>query len=180
MGRPSGGAAVERNGAESYGRHFAGRVGLDAALKSGREARGAPWSSGELTAGTEGAPGGLPRRGLRRAERRASPSAKGPVGPQQRARGEIVSRVGRDPLPGPPRCYTWLRGLLGGCGLGRGGCALFGRQLAPSPPELGFCARLGGPDGETGVRRLRRPPRGELGAIVFALHRLPPPAHEGG
>ncbi|KAJ1171576.1 hypothetical protein NDU88_003437 [Pleurodeles waltl] len=178
--RLSGGAAVERNGAESCGRHFAGRVGLDAALKTGREAWGAPWSSGELTAGTAGAPDGRPRRGLRRAERRTSPSAKGPVGPQQQARGEIVSRVGRDPLPGPPRCYTWLRGLLGGCELGRGGRALFGIPLAPSPPELGFRARLGGPDGVTGVRRLRRPPRGELGAIAFTLHRLPPPAHEEG
>ncbi|KAJ1097597.1 hypothetical protein NDU88_002715 [Pleurodeles waltl] len=51
--------------------------------------------------------------------------------------------------------------------------------LAPSPPGAGFCARFGGPDGETDVRRLRGPLRGEL-VTAFALHRLPPSCPRGG
>ncbi|KAJ1093604.1 hypothetical protein NDU88_006704 [Pleurodeles waltl] len=76
-------------------------------------------------------------------------------------------------------CYAWSRALSGGCELGHSRRALFWRPLAPSPLGVGFCARFGGPDGETDVRRLRGPLRREL-VTAFALHRLPPPAGEGG
>ncbi|KAJ1214548.1 hypothetical protein NDU88_002166 [Pleurodeles waltl] len=45
---------------------------------------------------------------------------------------------------------------------------------------MGFRTTVAEPDGEAGTRRLRGPLRRELGAIAFASHRIPPPAHVWG